>query len=751
MDIKKIFSLALLPILFCMSGRNNTANAQTTPDPGTVGTHTVLKQEYNLGDFAYTAPSTVFPVPMEVRGSVHYPSDLASGPFPVLLWLHGRHNTCYDPITFAASSSWPCPSGTVPIPSYAGYDYAARVLASHGYIVISVSANAINANDGGWADEGMSARAYLVQHHLDLWKTWNTTGGTPFGTTFVGKLDMKNIGTMGHSRGGEGVIFQAEYNKSLGSPYGIKAILTLAPVDFYRHVVNGIPLMDVAPYCDGDVSDMEGVHFYDDARYKVVTDETPKHTVLMMGANHNHFNTVWSPGFLGGGEDDWDYVGAPSDPQCGPASAKRFDTTKQKNAYVAYASAFYRLYLGHETQFAPILETRDIVPPASSTLSTSDVYVSYHPGQSDRLDINRIDTPNKLTINSLRGTVTQSGLVTPTVCGNTAVGGESDCGIGSGSEEPHFDGLSEMKIEWNDTSAYYQNQIPAANQNLGLYKRLQFRTCVDFMSSTPATAQDFSVQLIGVAGDTGSVAVSKFSHVLFFQPGTAAGDLPKSMVNTVSIPIDTFKGVNLAKVAYVRFKFNKVAKGAIAVTDLALTSPVCGNFGASFKDSIGHGYVVVFTNKSTYTAGDTISYLWSFGNPASGTRDTSTQVNPVHRYTGKGTYTACLYAKVKRANGSGLVCTDTICTTFTLVTSSVPQVEGRDISIIPNPARDYLQITGAESTDVLRLIDLYGRVVLTVPLNETTVRLPQTLSAGVYTAVVTTSNGNLYQKIVVNR
>ena len=46
-------------------------------------------------------------------------------------------------------------------------------------------------------------------------KGYNTTGGAPFGTKFVGKLDMTRIGTMGHSRGGEGVVYNALLNLSL--------------------------------------------------------------------------------------------------------------------------------------------------------------------------------------------------------------------------------------------------------------------------------------------------------------------------------------------------------------------------------------------------------------------------------------------------------------------------------------------------------------------------------------------------------
>src|SRR4029453_4030550 len=94
--------------------------------------------------------------------------------------------------------------------------------------------------------------------------------------------------------------------QSRGPPYHINAVFPLAPVDFSRPVANNVPIDVLLPYCDGDVSDLQGVHFYDDARYLVPGDLTPKHHLLVMGANHNFFNTVWTPGFgFAGDADDW--------------------------------------------------------------------------------------------------------------------------------------------------------------------------------------------------------------------------------------------------------------------------------------------------------------------------------------------------------------------------------------------------------------------------------------------------------------
>ena len=51
---------------------------------------------------------------------------------------------------------------------------------------------------------------------------------------------------------------------------------------------------------------LQGVHFYDDALYNIPGDLARKHKILVMGANHNFFNTIWTPSmFPAGARDDW--------------------------------------------------------------------------------------------------------------------------------------------------------------------------------------------------------------------------------------------------------------------------------------------------------------------------------------------------------------------------------------------------------------------------------------------------------------
>ncbi|HEX8686418.1 MAG TPA: hypothetical protein VF654_07945, partial [Pyrinomonadaceae bacterium] len=357
-------ALACLGILIT-SAAALKVKAQTS-DPGAAGPLAVTREEYNYGDLAFQ-PSG-FPSAVELRASVHYPTGLPAGPYPVVVFMHGRHATCYRNTT--AALRWPCRSTETVIPSYQGYDYIAQNLASNGYIVVSVSANGINAFDNNVTDLGMQARAELLQRHLQQWATFNTAGAAPFGTKFVGKVNLQRVGTMGHSRGGEGVVKHYVYNASQGSPYGIKAVFPLAPVDFNRPVANNTALAVALPYCDGDVNDNQGVHFFDDARYNVAGDASPKHTLQVMGANHNYFNTVWTPGlFPAGASDDWGFTsGGSADAQCGTGTGNhRLTSAQQRGVGLAYIAAFMRAYVGGESAFVPYLTGEAAPPPSAQT------------------------------------------------------------------------------------------------------------------------------------------------------------------------------------------------------------------------------------------------------------------------------------------------------------------------------------------------------------------------------------------------
>jgi hypothetical protein len=580
-----IRSFCITVLLLVIAAAGNTF-AQV-PDPGTPGPLAVTREEYNFGDTAFQP--TDFPGPVELLASIHYPTNLSAGPFPVIVLLHGRHATC-----FKGSSNkfgglllqWPCTEPqSQSIPSYKGYDYFSQVIASHGYVVVSISANGVNAVDNSVFDLGALARAELIQKHLDILKTFNTTGGAPFGAKFVGKFDLTRVGTMGHSRGGEGVVRHYVLNNSLGAPYGIKAVFPLAPVDFNRFVVNNAPVNVLLPYCDGDVSDLQGVHFYDDARYNVPGDPAPKHYVLVMGANHNFYNTIWSPGSaFAGAADDWlAFVqSGHSDPHCGSVPGnKRLTKAQQRGTGLAYMSAFFRTYVGGEEQFIPIL-TGDAPPPASA--QTTNLFVSYHaPDVSSlRLDVNRLLNDTNLELNNLGGAATQLGLSPYELCGGEDPQPRFCLPDQPQARQPHTAqsaraaarrGLSQLKTGWNNFTGNYRNDVPSGQGNVSGFQAIQFRVSVNFADprNLADLAQDFRVRLTDAAGATASVRVSDVSGALFFPPGTI-GPVPKIVLNTVRIPLSAFGGVNLNNVRSVQLTFDERLAGGVLITDVAFAS-----------------------------------------------------------------------------------------------------------------------------------------------------------------------------------
>jgi hypothetical protein len=565
------------------SSGTRTSFAQVA-DPGAPGPYAISRQNYEYGYTALTFPnfpSATTSAPVELDGEVTYPTDLSGGPHPMIMILHGRHSTAYAPGSTSGFLQWPPAAGRLSIPSYQGYDYLSNVLASYGYVVVSIGANGINAADNSAADRGMLARAELVETQLNLWNTFDTKGGAPFSDPdlFVGKVDMQDIGLMGHSRGGEGVVEAYNYNLSVGAPYGIKAVFALAPVDFQRFTDNNVPFAVMLPYADGDVSDLQGIHYFDDEQFNVPGDQAPKYEFLVMGADHDLFNTVWTPGlFPAGAADDWS---ASTDPYAGTVPGnQRLTPAQQQGVAIAYMSAFFDVYLMGQSQYIPIL-TGDAAPPPSAQGGV--VYATYQApdNPADRLDVNRMADPSNLTVNTLGGAVTENGLTTYTMAGGAGpepylvlpneAGARQPDSVAS-SLAPNTPGMSQLVVSWDDPSASYENDLPPGDRNVSGYAVLQFRAGVNFDDYRNSFAtQDFSAVLTDGSGHSFETPVSPWTNWLFYPPGKIS-PLPKLILQGVRIPLSAFVGVDLTDVTSIQFKFDQRSQGGLVFSNIQFSS-----------------------------------------------------------------------------------------------------------------------------------------------------------------------------------
>jgi hypothetical protein len=524
------------------------------PSPGP---YEVARRTYDLGDRAFL-PSELR-AKVEVRANVHFPAGLPDGPYPIVLFMHGNHSSCFR--GRRAGFRWPCREGWRPLPNHEGYDYAASRLASYGYVVVSVSANGVNVLGSRLADTGMRQRGELLEHHLDLWREWSTAGAAPFGDRFVGQVDMSRIGSMGHSRGGEGVVWHVIVDRERADPYGVDAILPLAPVDFTRVTVNRVTLAVALPYCDGDVFDLQGVHFFDDARYRVPGDPRPKHTLTLYGANHNFFNTVWTPssGYPGAFDDTFG--------RC----AGKLEPAQQRRAGAAYIVSYFRRYLGGETGLDPVW-TGASVPP---NIDPSKALMAYLAPDlpARRLDVDRFTRQRSIVRTESGDRVVPSGVSLLAWCENTI---DVPCVPGDLSfTDIHLPGLSRGVFGWTGRGGQVGFELGSGVDVRG-FDALQFRATVNpgYRANAGIAFQDLSVALIDGDGASISVPASDVGRQALRYPKGLRRLEGHVILQQLRFPLDAYASLDLSDIREVVISFDRVRSGVVDVADLAFSAGV---------------------------------------------------------------------------------------------------------------------------------------------------------------------------------
>ncbi|MCW2876593.1 MAG: secreted protein [Sphaerisporangium sp.] len=529
-------------------------------DPAAPGPYSVQHEEYDLGDTAITLEGLGGRA-AEIRAAVYLPKG-AHGRRPLVIFLHGRHSACYDPTARTTSNTqWPCPAGQRLIPSYQGYSGPADVLASRGYVVVSVSANGVNAADNPFSeDRGAMARGEVVMRHLDLLAdATRGVGDDKLVRLFNGRLDMSDIGLMGHSRGGEGVVKAALLNAARHNPYGIKAVLPLAPTDFARATLPGMPMAVILPYCDGDVSNQQGQHFYDDTLYAQADDAAFRSSLMVMGADHNFFNTEWTPGVAQApASDDW---GNKSDPVCGSTAASRLSPAEQYAVGTAYIAGFFRLVQGDEQSLLPLFDGSGGTAPSAGR---AVVHTVAQAPARQRLDV--------ATFATMPQSARVSGAATAAICASmldrSPQSGYPSCAATLTTSQapswtpatyaPNVAATPVLRFAWSDATGQMSVPLPKWSRDVTDYDALTFRAALDEKAGGTA---DLAVSVVDGRGASKTVRVSEVSQALTAFPG-ATSPLPKTWLRTVRIPIGSLTRLNLRDIREVLVTGTGAAGGA---------------------------------------------------------------------------------------------------------------------------------------------------------------------------------------------
>lgn len=275
-----------------------------------------------------------------IKGEIYYPKDQSN--CPTLIIVHGAHEADE--------------------PSYLGYEYLGRYLASNGYVVASVDENI--CNDLGVMND---SRAIILLENIKAILRENEKTSSPL----HGKIDPHKLAIAGHSRGGEAVATAYLFNDLDAYPedgnlkfdyhFDISAVIAIAPtVDQYMPAGHAVNISDVNYLLihganDQDVSLVMGEKQYNNVTFTGGGKELfRKASVYIMGANHGQFNTEWGR---------YDMIPAAN----GYLNTANFITDKdQQRIAKAYFRTFLDVSLGIDDTY-------------SGLLSDNSAYLSYLP------------------------------------------------------------------------------------------------------------------------------------------------------------------------------------------------------------------------------------------------------------------------------------------------------------------------------------------------------------------------------------
>ncbi len=629
------------------------------PDPSAPGPYQVNRSYYHAGDLQLTVTSTgrtcsgsscgvtqpgtlepgestagpgnSFPQPLE--GTVTWPTGdgpRGSGPYPVILFQHGRHNACVGAAgQDSGTQIWAtgrCPNLVPPNPvtgfwpSWEGYEYMADLMASHGYVVISVSAGAVVTYDqNGYnpIDAGGLARAQIIANSLDLLKSWDTTPGPGgVGTNLIGKLDFSRVAIMGHSRGGEGVTQFITYNRQRPGPrYNLTGAFALAPIDRNKQFPQGTNYAVLAPACDGDVSSISGWNPFERSKYANPDDPFAKYGMYVEGANHNWYNTRWVSS---------DRTG--SDAACGPNAGTniRLTAAEQRANGLATMSTFLRVYGGGETDLKPWITGEAGYPdvfcptePNATALACQDrTKYSYIAPAAERQDIVRPSSASQPTtaaptaLGDAGGSYRGDGFALFEWCNPDSFANPQSANppatqsltpikacpgpqVGSATANSFNRSMGpQLALAW-DAPASLSAQLRGIARDASRFKTLTFRAAYQFTDTArnplglgynwavnPASAvagrpvQDLQVALVDSAGRESVTKLTDHSSGILSTLGANTSTTqPRHLaLNGFRIPLNAFAGVDLKQLDRVELRFGGEgvpSTGAIQLADLA--------------------------------------------------------------------------------------------------------------------------------------------------------------------------------------
>lgn len=491
-----------------------------------------------------------------INGTVWYPKE--KGVYPLVMIVHGNH----------AMEDY----------SDKGYAYLGKLLASQGFITVSVDENFLNGSWSGSVGNENDVRAWMLLKHLEVFEKWNQSKNN----IFYEKVDMENIALIGHSRGGEAVATAAVFNKLTYYPsdadigfdfnFNIKSVIAIAPTDGQYKPGGKLTPMENVNYLvlqgsqDGDVSSFQGdlqynrVKFTDDNEYF-------KTSLYIEGANHGQFNSTWGNKDLSGPSGMFLNIKPMLEPE------------KQREIAKIYISAFLQSTLYNQVDYIKLFQNYNY----GKMILPETKYISRFEDSSYKVIANYEEDVD-ITTGTLKGAELRGQGFT--------FWREEDTLLRSEEEKSNngvflrWKNASDIKIEQNYDYPTYKVKLPKhINQT-----KLEPNSILNFSFADTGFSENIdNINLtIGVKDKKGFTAEIALSEVSNLNPATKVkftkwSFLEKTYNNEIEITLQSY-GIPIRKfmeknpkldassIEYINFIFNKTTEGEVLLDDIGVSN-----------------------------------------------------------------------------------------------------------------------------------------------------------------------------------
>jgi dienelactone hydrolase len=502
-------------------------------------------------------------MPYRIEGIIALPEG--AGPFPVVFIFHAAHGGCPIDASIPDSTreTWPCPSAAEQR-NDVGLTYLVSALAARGYVAVAPNLNAVYASAFGAF--GPEVRRYpdVFEAHLNGLIRANREDTDALDVSLVGKLDLARIGMVGHGHGSLLAMQSARARTDRGSRSDaaegngpLIGTLLVAPLYSLEGDAD-IPLSVILPSCDGIATDLNGQGYYEDARL----DKSREHfaaSVYLVGANHNAFNEVVK-------DDDAEALTISSGCQSDSARAAR---EGQRGFLAQYAPDFFDVALGNDEAASQA----GLNPNAGAPFQLYGQLVQTAlavPGVQRSIII-QPRMRDDLGYNGFGGYATTSGPAEVEFCEYRRLCGRWPLSPGNPSQ---------ARFAWTTTvSAQWEMPLDDEGVDVSQYDALHLRAALDPSDYLNAhrKRQSLRLTLTDMSGRSASVTVDDTSPALAYPPGglnlRAWGWAGHAFLNSVRVPILSFRGIDLVRVRSLTLSPSGDLSGSLFVADVEFIRP----------------------------------------------------------------------------------------------------------------------------------------------------------------------------------